>query len=343
MKKLLSDEFDVHDKTLEVVCRKFKFKAMPSWQHKWFYRFLQISLSFRYAHNCETSINEGLPTSKNYKEFIPDYDLVKFVKDSFVDVWNIEFVRWWGVFGQMQFSLNNEIKFQELGAIGFGKKYTENEKKVLYEKYLINLDKVFNTPSFPDYLILGVPLNKSKNKLLEEFEKVIELYTLFPQEETAHGNFFIKKSKLKESALRDCYRTLEIRMRYPEISLIELAKRSGTLKTSLAGIKDDANNDFANTVRVGIKKQLNMAINIAENSARGLFPDTRKLNGLHSLYLKLHQFPDIGSDDPGGLIFDQVLKPGKYKSQKASEILKELPNLIDSAEEFNFDKLHRSY
>ncbi|QWD22479.1 hypothetical protein G6688_05025 [Polynucleobacter paneuropaeus] len=343
MKQLLSDQFCQHDHALKEVCRRHKFIVEPSWQHKWFYRYLQISLSYNYVHDCERAARSKIQKISDYKSTIADYDQVKFVESAFFGVCDIEFIRWWGIIGQFQFNQNDSYQNNVLETICFGKKYTQKDKSLMIKKYEEMLNNVISTPSHPDLLILSVPLNNSKENLIKSFTKNIEQYMLFPQNEVAFGNFFIKKSKLKEAALRDCFRTLEIKLRDPEITLIELAKKSGTLKTSLAGIKENSKTEFANTVRVGIKKQLDMAINLAENAARGVFPETKKIHGLNRLYSELHKVTSKDGIGVGALILNKIQKKSKYKSLNINEIIRHLKSLQGYGSKRNFDELKRLY
>lgn len=333
--KLISDEFEQHDKVLNEVCQKFNFAVRPDWRHKWFFRFLQISASYRYVRDCQAEIKSGGKNPDNYKDYLSDYDLVNMTYQGLYDVWHFDFVRWWATFGQLQFSKGENIKFRELALIQFGKKYDQNKRQLFNIRFQNYLDHVIDSPSFPDTLILGVTMDKSKNVLIREFIEIMDRYNVYPQENTAHGNFFIKQSKLKESALRDCYRTFELRIRFPEISLIELAKMANTLKTSLAGIKDDSNSEAAKSVRSGIKNQLTMAINLAEAAARSSFPHTKKGPGIHSKYL---QMPDYFMN-----LFNIIQEITPYKTQDVKQILSELPNLIEKAKSYNLDSLERLY
>jgi len=335
MEKLLSDEFAIHDKTLEEVCQKFNFDVKPSWHHKWYFRFLQISASYRYVRDCEAVMKSGGSNPEGYKDYLPDYDHVNMTYQGLYDVWHFDFVRWWATFGQLQFSKEQDVRFRELALLQFGKKYSDDEILSVGKKYQNYINHVIKSPAYPDVLVLGVPMDKSRNTLIKNFIEIMDRYNVYPQESTAHGNFFVKQSKLKESAFRDCYRTFELRMRYPDISLIELAKMANTLKTSLAGIKNDSESDAAKSVRSGIKKQLTMAINIAEAAARSSFPHTGKGPGIHSSYLER---PDFFQG-----LFKIIQKTTPYKTQDVKEIVKVLPALIQQARDYNLDKLERLY
>lgn len=346
-KKLLSDEFEKQDKVLEEVCRRHKFIVKPSWQHKWFFRYLQISLSYYFVHGASNLDKSNKRINKTHKNCLDDFDTVRFTVSAFSGVWNIDFIRWWGFIGQYQFNKSNTYQNDVLEVIRLGKKYSTKEKKIMLEKYERLLNNVIGSSSYPNYLILGMPLNESKEKLLKNLSKLIDQNSIIPQDEVAFGNFSIKKTKLKESSLRDCYRTLEIKMRNPEISLLDLAKRSGTLKTSLAGIKGNSSPEFVNTVRVGIKKQLDMAINLAENSARGLFPETKKTLGLTYMYYKLEELVRNGEMNYISMLFDKAKNTtkenSKFKSLDVDEILEHLKHLDMYRKEYKVAELKRLY
>ena len=335
MEKLISDDFDEHDKVLDAVCQKFNFEVKPSWHHKWFFRFLQISASYRYVRDCEANIKSNIENPVGYKDYLPDYDLVNMTYQGLYDVWHFDFVRWWSTFGQLQFNKFEMVKFRELSLLRFGKKYDESEKNLFNTKFKKYIDHVLESPSYPDVLILGVTMDKPKSILIREFIEVMDRYNVYPQENTAHGNFFIKQSKLKEQAFKDCYRTFELRMRFPEISLIKLAKMSNTLKTSLAGIKDDSDSEAAKSVRSGIKNQLTIAINLAEAAARSSFPHAKKGPGIHSKYLEMPEYFQR--------LFKIIQTETSYKTQNVDEIIKELPIWIAKANSFNLNMLDRLY
>ncbi len=335
MENLISDDFDQHDKVLADVCEKFQFNVQPSWHHKWYFRFLQISYSYSYVRECEAVIKSGGVNQVGYKEHLPDYDLVNMTYQGLYDVWHFDFIRWWAIFGQLQFSRQQDFKCRELGLLEFGRKYNDDQKNIFVNKYIRYIDQVIDGFSYPDVLILGLPMDKPKDVLIKQFIEIIDRYNVYPQPNTAHGNFYIKQTKLKESALRDCYRTFELRVRYPDISLIELAKMSNTLKTSLAGIKDDSESEAAKSVRSGTKQQINMAINIAEAAARGSFPYTKKCIGLHNKYLsEIDYFKQL---------FNVIQRVTPFKTQDSNLIVKELPEWIRKAEECNLNNLLRLY
>ena len=344
MQKLLSDQFELHDKALLKVMEKFKFHAKPAWQHKWFYRYLQISLSYRYVHSCECELESGSQPDEGYKEFLPDYDYVKHIWSCFSDVWTCEFIRWWAIFGQKHFSKKDISMIDEIALLRFGKKYVHSDLDLINKSYKKHLKKWLNEPSVPDMLILGVPMDQSKEQLLQRLGTVLDKYTVYPQENASHGNFYIFKSKIKEETIRDCYRTLEIKMNNPDISLIELANKSNTLKTSLAGLRNSKSGDHVNTVQVGIKRQLNMAINLAENAARGVFPCVEKgyQNPLFYLHIPLLKKLGYVAMDQNS-IFDQIMEGSKYKSLDIDTLLKELPYLVQASDELNIGQVNRSY
>lgn len=345
MDRLLSDDFELHDKMLDQVCKKFKFEVVPSWQHKWFYRFLQISFSYRFVHNCETKIAKGSSPVENYKDFIPDYDYVRHVHNAFSDVWFMDFIRWWAVFGQFQFNSNEKSSINEIAFFRSGKKYSDDELDSINSDLKSHITKWLDTPSTPDMLLIGLPLNFSKKELSLKITNVVDKYTFFPQDDVAYGNFFIYKSKIKEGAVRDCYRTLEIKMRNPEISLIDLAVKSNTLKTSLAGIKDGANVEFVNSVQVGVRRQLKLAVDLAESAARGLFPCVDRSAGwMHPLYLNYHNLYKLGiTDVMGGQIFNEIQSVNELKSQDINKLLNELPLFVEHAKKQRFFDVSRSY
>ncbi len=286
MEKLYSDHFAAYDRIFDKVCDEFSVNLRPSWHHRWFYRFLQISISYYYVWGMEQLKKKGIRRPKNWQDHLPDFRAVNRTFAAFGDVWSFDLAQWWFYIGQFQFIERPEFKLRELARIPMGYKQDQAEIKKCLDRLNDYIDTIFITPSHPDTLILGIPLNKSKKKLLEEITIALDRNTLYPQNKTHFGNFFINKTKLKEKTLKDCYRVLEIQVRNPEISLIELAKLAGTLQTSLAGLNSDSSSQTAKSVRSGISRQLNLGLNIAENAARGIFPDTSSYPGVQSLFFK---------------------------------------------------------
>lgn len=329
MEKLFSDQFDEYDSIFDQVCKEFKVKVMPTWHHRWFYRYLQISPSYYYVWGMDEMKRRGLRRPKNFKDCLPNYRAVSRTLAMFGDVWSFDFSRWWFFIGQYQFIANTSFKSQSLSLIPMGYSPAENFMEKQHKNIQGFIDVVLNTPSYPDALILGIPLNKSKEDLLDEIGEILDRNTCYPQPKTSVGNAFINKTKLKEKTLKDCYRVLEIRTRYPDLSLIDLAKRAKTLSTSLAGLNSDSTGQVAQSVRSGISRQLNSGLNIAENAAMGLFPHTGSNFGIQSLFFK--------NSDLYQPFYKSLTEYTKDRTQLLKDLRKDIPQLIDAANRRSHD------
>lgn len=329
MEKLYSDQFDAYDRIFDKVCDEFEVKLRPSWHHRWFFRYLQVSLSYYYVWGMDQLKQKGIRRPKNYQNDLPDFRAVNRTFAAFGDIWSFDLARWWFFVGQFQFIENSKFKLQELVSIPMGYKQDEGQITKCAEKLSQYVVNVLNTPSHPDTLILGIPLNKSKERLIKEIAAALDKYTLYPQVNTQAGNFFINKTKLKEKTLRDCYRVLEIRVRYPDISLIDLAKMSNTLNTSLAGLDSDSTGQVAQSVRSGISRQLNLGLNIAENAARGIFPNTTSNPGVQSLFLK--------NDDLYMPFYKNMVENLRNESQLLKDLRRDIPYLIRESKKMSHD------
>lgn len=329
MKNLYSDQFSVYDRVLDKVFNEFEVKIKPSWHHRWFYRFLQISLSYYYVWGMDQLKKKGIRRPKNYQSGLPNYRAVERTFAAFGDIWAFDFARWWFYLGQFQFIEKSEFKIHELAIIPMGYKQDKSSCAKISETLGKYIDDILKTPSSPDTLILGIPLNKSKEDLIREIEKALDKNTYYPQPNTYFGNFFINKTKIKEKTLRDCYRVLEIKCRYPDISLIELAKLARTLPTSLAGLNDDSNGQVIQSVRSGISRQLNLGLNIAENAARGIFPDTSAKPGIQSLFFK-----NVDIYQP---FFENISEYMRDEQQLLTDLRRDLPTLIEKSKRMSHD------
>jgi hypothetical protein len=335
MRVLLSDQFSMFDETFDQICNEFEVQLRPSWQHKWFYRYLQISPSYFYVKTLVDPFEPGKKKPKGYKKVCPNYDEVVRTYASLGDVWIMEFTRWWFLIGQSQFFYKKEFPVELLASISAKQKIDVNFVNSTLATTKKCLKKLNATPSCTDYIFMGVPLHKDKKETLKMVENFLDQYTTFTQPDIPLGNMFIYKSKLKEKTISDCYRALEIRVRYPDLSLIEVARRANTLKTSLAGLEDDDDGAFARSVRSGISRQIKMASRIAENAARGFFPVTLDAKGMYSTL--------FSPDAKFRLIFEKIGDQLPLRSQLLNTLREHIPLIIDIAENGKHRNLKRSY
>jgi hypothetical protein len=314
---LYFDTFEAQEAAFEHVWARFPVGNKPTWHHWWFYRYLQISPSFLLNQ-------EEVDLLKQSNELIGDpferFD--KFLDLSrtgytFGDVWNIDFIRWWYARARFQFEpeVIKKVDVQEIQQLELGKKIPkEDQERALWRTIDIFKEKNHSV-FFPDFRIIGIPLQSSKRATLRAIEKYLDQTVVFGQAKAPSGMVKINKSKLREFTVRDSYKVLELRCFQQTPDLVELGVNAGVLRGAMADLKFHKNDvtkiESIQSLRSGTSRQLLNAIHLAENAARGKFPciemvghEKPNYKMLQKTFLKLKSVPCLNRINKKQLLKD---------------------------------------
>ena len=119
----------------------------------------------------------------------------------------------------------------------------------------------------------------SKDDLLSKFERITSnLQSKVPG--------LIKRLKIPEKTIKDCYRLIEYKAFNPnESNLIKIAKSSGILKTSVGGLANSLNS--VDSVRSGVSRLNKLSNQIMEATCNAEFPLASSPESILNLYKKI--------------------------------------------------------
>jgi hypothetical protein len=115
MKKLLSDQFPLYDAVFEELAAEFKLEKYPTWQHKWLFRYLQISPSYLFVNQMmQDNTDEKAPIPDEVLDLCPGPYKVLTALQAFGDVTKFYFTRWWFLLGQYHFYPKANYEVQKI-------------------------------------------------------------------------------------------------------------------------------------------------------------------------------------------------------------------------------------
>ena len=180
-----------------------------------------------------------------------------------------------------------------------------------------DLEKLYKEGGYPIASMLTINLQKSKKETVRDFSKFLDTYNFYGVEDKNLSSpyFHFKKTKLKESSLRDCYKVYEMSVNQDKPNLFELGIKADVIKGAIAEYKS-IEADYKkgtrifksyNSLKSATSRQIRYAHNFALNAGTGPFPDCRYPE---SSYIEL-------PIEEKRYIFDLLIKQAKLeKNQK---------------------------
>jgi len=301
----LVDLFEIYDKTLDKVCIDLGVNETPPWIERWYFRFIQINPIFRYYPYYEHIKEYWNPDDdpkgiyKNEVDNLYEKGIKKYHPEFTKALLDLGFCRymffcdttlqsslfkWWYVariythfpdsISVEKFSFSNK----ELGPDKYHgdvepfSKWLEINSDSLFRMYLKSKDiDVYNFYGFNEYL--------NKEVLLSKFEKITSSLQI-------KEPGLVKKLKIPEKTIKDCYRLIEYKAFNPEVNdLIKIAKESGILKLSVGGLANSL--DSVDSVRSGVSRLFRLSNQIQEATCNGEFPSASNPDSIIGLYKKM--------------------------------------------------------
>lgn len=258
--------------------QKYGISVQGDWRHESFFRFLQISPSYRLAHLVATGGIQDL-TACGYvpRDFL---DVVK-TYEAFGDVWQIDFWNWWVKRAQFQFGLRCQPRVHTIATLQPGADADQQS----FEDARACLDQYFSADRVaegkPGSLVIAVPLHGDHAAILREVSKLMDeaLCSFGRNSDGAQFKFFI--NKIRRQTLDDARRVAWARAASPKRPLYVIGNRVGIAAAYVTeeGVKAPKDNRRDLMVIV-TSRHLQRALVFSENAARGRFPCSDKVDSV---------------------------------------------------------------
>jgi hypothetical protein len=283
MKKLsLIEKIEIYDKILDRVLDELKLEK-PSWEVKWFYRFLVINPAANlYVYLNNNVSNKEYSGDPKYKIYYEKGLLRSGLVVSLHNLWDFKYtnlIRWW--FKQAQPLIAYSIKeverytFEQHADQYKNSDGSKPTKEQLLDEWIDTQKSGFEIYDLKykaqtgQYAIFAIPHNGNRR----EIEHYIKEF--FKNEFI--DNTLIVKSKMSERTIKDIFRVFEYRAKTGETDLIEIAKNSGALKISTANMGTNTSTDSLQSVRAGMHRLFDIGLMIIRNTSYAKFPSIKKL------------------------------------------------------------------
>lgn len=278
--KSLVDLFDLYDLSYDRVCDDLGISIRPAWQHRWFYRFYQVSLSPQYVAMCENLVaaNKKFPNDEleNFYKYGYIYGPYRDAYYKFYSTFTDSFPIWWYNRARQHFSMGKEDVY-ELMLFKREIEFTKQGRYLMAGEFCYQLRKFSEIDARPDYKVIFMPMLRTKDETLKLFEKYIDETEYFsPGFHNQSSSFYVPRVKVSEKSVKDCYRYLEYRAFNPKDDLVTVALNSGIKKGAASALDKnnpkDAGNPSLNSLKVGMTTLNKQALNLLCGASKGIFP-----------------------------------------------------------------------
>lgn len=235
------------------------------WRYKTLYEFLQVSPSYWAAHEFArgSQPDVGAPT---------DFDLVRATYDRLGSVWQTSFHDWWFSTAQFEFQRIAPPSISVVGHLDYREPLDDERLDQWSTRLQRTLVEQRDIEGMPATVVLAVPLYGSAKDIQRAVAEALKRYTV-PQ--TQSGQYRLVKSKARQSAVAKCLQVVRARAAKPNEPIWALAGRINLNATrSERGTLDDKH-----VLSTHMSRYTKRAYVLAENAARGSFPDETALQG----------------------------------------------------------------
>lgn len=266
------------------------FNAAPSWLYGLWFQFLQLSPSYELARRYREK--KGRLSAADKARLPEDFDQVLKVFDDFGDVQRAFFKPW----------------LQERGLPLFGEPGSRPKTRTMFRmtdspgaveraplKLQEYLERYWTAQNRPDIVVVAIPIHQSITQARKDIARTISLYVK-GKKKTSTAKYTLLGKGMHKKSLKVTLDQLHVRTMYPEMKLWELGLYAGVSKTycKLYGQKTErtaSNYEDLRRVEMMTSRQLKIARWIAENAARGKFPD--KSQPTHAVEFDVNEFHEI--------------------------------------------------
>jgi hypothetical protein len=245
------------------------FRGDIDYRYGYFFQFLRVSPSYLRAHEVATG-----KISRNEVKIV-DFELVEETYKLFENVYNINFWRWYIERARPAFAQDNDVGNWELFNIRSGRTldFSEFDKIQRRLEFYLHVGRLVE--GNPPVLGVAIPTSGKKTKIRHQLNEVFDEHFA----RASASGYGMKKSFLAgvhKKTLEDAWDTLAAKINEPSKKLPDLVPIKPSKKPSILGSKSLAvKRRLAGIIA---SRHLRRAHIIAENAARGRFPQVIRVN-----------------------------------------------------------------
>lgn len=250
--------------------QKYGLSVEADWRYESFFMYLQISPSYRLAHQLMTG---GINDQAEYGPVTEDFGLVMKSYEAFGDVWKTDFWSWWVKRAQFHFGLRHPPRVHKIATLQSGVDVQQDDLEEAQEC----LDQYFSADRIaegkPGSLIVALPLNVDRSAVLRQVAKLIEEASITSGAVATSGQFKFLMNKVRRQTLDEARRVAWARAAAPKQPLYVIGNRVGIAAAYVTQEGKRLPKDNRRDLMVIVtSRHLRRALIFAENAARGRFP-----------------------------------------------------------------------
>jgi len=241
--------------------------------YRFWFEFLALSPSYELARRYRA--NKGRLSKQDQDRLPKDFDDVLKVYDAFGDVQKSSFHIWWVNRAIELFGISGKPStLAPLYKIAPSKSPDRAKMNATITKYL---DNVWVSQNKPGAIILAIPLDSTRQKVLKSVKQLLDEHLQAPKipDKPAYA---LATKDLHIKNVIDAMSVLWIRAAKPEWELWKIGVEANISKLyskkfdAFKSKRTNANYDEFRTLEQMTSRKFKIAVNIAENAARGIFP-----------------------------------------------------------------------
>lgn len=270
---------------------KSGFNTEPNRLYRLWFEFLKLSPSYELARRYREK--KGRLSAKDKARLPADFDQVLKVFDDFGDVQRTFFKPWLLGQGLPLFGVPGD-KPRTKTIVKLADRTDQRARAELeFSKYLF-ID--WESQGKPDVLVIAVPIHQKLTAARREINMKLKNFYVGKRERRTLPKYPLHSKGTHSRSLSVILDQLHVRAMYPEMKLWELGVFAGVSKTysKLYGPdtkRTEKNYEDMRRIEMMTSRKLKLAKWIAENAARGRFPD--KTQPEHSVEFDPNEFHDI--------------------------------------------------
>lgn len=258
---------------VETLRERYRAQVSKEWRYEQFFKFLQLSPSYRLARLKASGKLEGKKI-----RFPSDFDVVERTYAACGDVTKTHFWEWWLATGQYALGSNVRSRPRLLLKVSSGQPAAEEDVLAAQDalKEFAVLDRV--AEGQPSVLVAAIPLSGGRNAILRAFNQLLAQHLVPEDDRKRLPDFKFETNKIRQSTVAAAGAMTVLRAANPKAELYLLGNRQNVSKhvtpkqRSRAGLEGDRR-----VMEIMTSRQLLRAYILAEWAARCRFPYLEKL------------------------------------------------------------------